>query len=125
VPALRCYHSQIPFVQGSQERTALEIVAPTGEKPLSVSKDTVTVNGTLRGSAQTRGEAIFSGDGKRTSFAVAFAKPFNVKPVVLLNANQFARSRLAAVDEKGFTVEFEAAPEAGEDNVTIWWMAQE
>ncbi len=125
VPMLRCYNNQIPFVQGSKERTALEIVAPTGEKPLSISKDTVTVNGVLRGSAQTRGEALFSGDGERTSFAVAFAKPFSVKPVVLLSANQFARNRLAAVATTGFTVEFETAPEAGKDNVTIWWMAQE
>ena len=125
VPMLRCYHSRIPFVQGSRQRTALEIVAPTGERPLSVSKDRVTINGVLRGSDRTRGEARFSGDGKRTSFAVAFAKPFSVRPIVLMSGNQFARSRLASVDAKGFTVEFEAAPKAGKDNVTLWWMAQE
>ena len=38
---------------------------------------------------------------------------------------EFARHRLASVEDKGFTVEFEAAPEVGRDNVTIWWMAQE
>ncbi|HEY3397875.1 MAG TPA: hypothetical protein VGM19_09495 [Armatimonadota bacterium] len=125
VPLLRCYSSQIPFVQGSQARTALEIVAPTGESLLSVSKEGVTVAGALRGSAATRGEARFSGDAKRTSFVVTFAKPLGVKPVVVLNANQFARCRLAAVATTGFTVEFETAPPAGQDNVTIWWMAQE
>lgn len=125
VPMLRCYHSDIPFVQGSKERTALEMVAPSGEVPLSVSKDTVTVNGTLRGSVQTRGESVFSGDGKQTVFAVKFPKPLAVKPVVVCSANQFARTRLAKAEASGFAVEFEAAPAAGKDNVTIWWMAQE
>ena len=125
VPLLRCYHSEIPFVQGSKERAALEIVAPGGENPLSVSKDAVAVNGVLKGSPQTRGEASLSGDGARKAFEIAFAKPFRTKPVILISSNQFARSRLAAVDEKAFTVEFEEAPKAGKDNVTVWWMAQE
>ena len=125
VPMLRCYNSDIPFVQGAKQRSALEIVAPSGEKPLSVSKDTVTVDGVLRGSSQTRGEALLSGDGRRKAFAVAFAKPFRVKPVVLLTTNQFARSRLVLAEMTSFTVEFEEAPAAGKDNVTVWWMAQE
>jgi hypothetical protein len=125
VPALRCYHSAIPYVQGSKARTALEVVAPSGEVPLSVSKDGVSIGGALKGSSQTRGEAVLSGDGKRTTFTVAFARPCAVRPVVLISANQFARSRLAAVDAGGFTVEFEEAPKSGKDNVTISWMAQE
>lgn len=125
VPALRCYNAPIPFVQGSKARTALEIVAPSGEVPLSVSKDGVTLGGALKGSGQTRGEALLSGDGKRTAFTVTFPRPCAAKPVVLVSANQFARHRLAAVDAQGFTVEFEEAPKAGKDNVTVWWMAQE
>ncbi len=130
IPALRCYHSQIPFVQGSKTRNALEIVAPTGEVPLSASKAGVTVgdmtvNGTIKGSAQTRGQALLSGDGKRTLFHIAFAKPCSEPPIVLISTNQFARARLAAVDARGFSVEFEEAPKAGKNNIAVWWMAQE
>lgn len=131
VPLLRCYHSQIPFVQGSKQRTALEFVTPAGATPLSVRKDAVTVDGALavsgaiQGSAQTRGEVALSGDGKRAQFTITFAKPLSAKPVVLFSTNQFARSRLVTVSQKSFTVEFETAPKAGKDNVTVWWMAQE
>ncbi|MHB9133698.1 MAG: H-type lectin domain-containing protein [Armatimonadota bacterium] len=125
VPMLRCYNTPIPFIQGSEKRNALEIVSPTGERPLSVSKDVVSINGALKGSAQTRGESLLSGNGKQKQFTITFAKPHAVKPVVLISTNQFARCRLVTVTAKGFTVEFEEAPKAGKNNVTVWWMAQE
>jgi hypothetical protein len=125
VPMLRCYHSTIPYVQGSLKRTALEIVAPSGEVPLSVSKDKVTINGTLKGSGQTRGEAQFSGDGKHAVFNVKFTRPYTVRPVVVISANQFERCRIVSIDTNGFSVEFEKAPKVGKGNITIWWMAQE
>ena len=66
-----------------------------------------------------------SGNGKQTAFKIPFAQAFAYKPIVLLTTNQFARSRLLSVAADSFTVEFESAPKAGKDNITIWWMAQE
>jgi hypothetical protein len=100
-------------------------VAPSGEVPLSVSKDKVTINGTLKGSGQTRGEAQFSGDGKHAVFNVKFTRPYTVRPVVVISANQFERCRIVSIDTNGFSVEFEKAPKVGKGNITIWWMAQE
>ena len=100
VPALRCYHSQIPYLQGSKEHNAMELVAPTGEVPLSVSKAGVAVSGCIKGCDQTRGEVLLSGDGKQKVFPITFAKPFSAQPIVLLTTNQFARSRLVAVERK-------------------------
>ena len=125
VPALRCYHSDIPFVQGSKERSAMEIVAPSGEVPLSVNKNGVTVNGTLTGNPRTRGKAVFSGDGSTKTFTVKFPAAYRVEPCIAVSSDQFARSRVAAVTRESLAVEFESAPPAGKDNVAIWWMAQE
>jgi hypothetical protein len=124
VPLLRCYNSLIPYLQGSEKQTALEIVAPTGERPLSVSKDTVTLNAALHGNGQTRGKAEYLGDGKTTRYLIRFPREYTFEPVVTISANQFARCRLVGVNSRGFTVEFENAPKAG-DKVAIWWMAQE
>jgi hypothetical protein len=124
VPMLRCYNSQIPYLQGSEKDTALAIVAPTGERPLSVSKDTVEINGTLKGNGKTRGKAEYAGDGKTARYLVRFPSEFASEPIVTISANQFARCRLVGVNVRGFTVEFESAPKAG-DKVVVWWMAQE
>ncbi len=124
VPLLRCYNSEIPYLQGSEQATALEIVAPTGERPLSVSKNTVTVGGTLVGSPHTRGKAEYTGDGATRRYQIRFPRIRAVEPIVTLSANQFARCRLVEVDRRGFTVEFETAPKPG-DPVIIWWMAQD
>ncbi len=124
VPMLRCYNTQIPYLQGSEKETALAIVAPTGERPLSVSKDTVTINGALRGNEKTRGRVEYQGDGKTARYTVRFPSAYTVEPVVTVSANQFARVRLVGVNTRGFTVEFESAPKAGE-KVVLWWMAQE
>jgi hypothetical protein len=124
VPMLRCYNTQIPYLQGSEKDTALAIVAPTGERPLSVSKDTVAINGTLRGNEKTRGRVEYQGDGTTARYLIRFPSAFTTEPVVTLSANQFARVRLVGVNVRGFTVEFESAPKAGE-KVVVWWMAQE
>lgn len=124
VPLLRCYNTQIPYLQGSEKETALAIVAPTGERPLSVSKDRVTINGTLKGNEKTRGRAEYLGDGKTARYTVHFSTDYAAEPVVTIAANQFACCRLVGVNMRGFTVEFETAPKAG-DKVVIWWMAQE
>ena len=57
----------------------------------------MTVNGSIQGNAQTRGEALLSGDGKHNVFHITFAKAFSVKPIVLITTNQFARSRLVSI----------------------------
>lgn len=131
VPLLRCYHSQIPYMQGSLKAKAMQIVAPGGETPLAVAKDRVSVSGTLvvdgalHGSAATRGKAVFTATGKQTRFTITFARPLTSEPVITLSTNQFARCRLASVSTRAFVVEFEEAPKQGKENLTIWWMAQE
>ncbi len=124
VPMLRCYNTQIPYLQGVEKDTALAVVAPTGERPLAVSKDTVAINGTLKGNGKTRGRVEYQGDGKTARYVVRFPSAFTTEPVVTLSANQFARIRLVGVNVRGFTAEFEHAPKEGE-KVVIWWMAQE
>jgi len=125
VPALRCYNSPIPYLQGSKDRAAMEIVAPSGEVPLSASKDGVTLGGTIKGNARTRGKAVFCGNGRTRGFVIRFEAAFAVEPCMTISTNQFARSRVAAATKDDLSVEFETAPPAGNDNVTIWWMAQE
>ena len=44
---------------------------------------------------------------------------------MLISTNQFARCRLVSVEAKGFAVEFEEAPPAGQNIITVWWMAPE
>lgn len=100
-------------------------MAPTGEVPLSVSRDAVTINGSLKGSPRTRGKAVFSGDGTRKRFVIRFESPFAAEPVVTIADNQFAPSRIARVDAEQLVVEFQEAPAKGAGNVVIWWMAQE
>jgi hypothetical protein len=84
----------------------------------------VRMQGTLAGSDQTRGKAVFSGDGKLTSFTIKFARPFASEPFVTISTNQFARSRLAEVATDHVTVEFEQPPAVGQGNVVVYWMAQ-
>lgn len=126
VPILRCYHSpDVPYLQGSSQGRAMEIRTERGDVPLSVSRETVALGGILKGNDRTRGKAIFSGDGTTKTYAIRFRQPFTVEPVVTLSANQFARARVAQVSKEAVEVEFEEAPAAGKENVTIWWMAQE
>ena len=91
--------------------------------PLTLSGP-VSVQGTLSGSDATRGKALFSGDGKLTSFTIKFAKAFASEPFVTISTNQFARARLAQVAADHVTVEFEQPPAAGKDNVVVYWMTQ-
>ncbi len=124
VPLLRCYNSEVPYLQGSEQATALQVVAPTGERPLSVTKNSVTLGGTLVGNAQTRGKAEYTGDGATKRYLLRFPRIRAAEPIVTLATNQFARCRLVEVNTRGFTVEFESAPQTG-DQVLIWWMAQD
>ena len=103
----------------------MEIRTEHGDVPLSVTPETVALGGILKGNDRTRGKAIFSGDGTTKTYAIRFRQPFTVEPVVTLSANQFARTRVAQVSKEAVEVEFEEAPAAGNENVTIWWMAQE
>ncbi len=84
----------------------------------------VAIKGTLTGSDQTRGKALFSGDGQATSFTIKFATAFATEPFVTISTNQFPRSRLAEVTVDHVTVEFEQPPAAGQDNVVVYWAAQ-
>ena len=85
----------------------------------------LTVTGDLRGNAQTRGKAVFDGDGERTAFEIRFPKPLRSEPFVTVSTNQFANHRLVSVTREAVTVAFREAPEAGTDNVTIYWLAQQ
>ena len=85
----------------------------------------MSVQGTLAGSDATRGKALFTGDGKLTSFTLKFVKPFASEPFVTISTNQFARARLARRSPRDHvTVEFEQPPAAGKENVVVYWMAQ-
>ncbi len=85
----------------------------------------IKIGATLHGSEQTRGKTTFSGDGTTRSFTVKFSVPFESEPFVLVSTNQFIPSRLATVAKDRFVVEFEYPPPAGQNNVTIYWMAQQ
>ena len=93
------------------------------ESDLDVAGD-LAVAGALSGNGKTRGEATFTGDGKRQAFTVGFPKPLRNKPVVVFSTNQFARSRLKESSRENFTVAFESAPKANQ-TVTITWLAQQ
>ncbi len=126
VPILRCYHSpDLPYLQGSSQGRAMDIRTEHGDVPLSVRHDTVALGGILKGNDRTRGKAVFSGDGTTKTFTIRFRQPFTVEPIVTLSGNQFARTRVAQVSKEAVEVAFEEAPASGQDNVIIWWMAQE
>jgi hypothetical protein len=83
----------------------------------------LNITGSLSANAQVRGVAELSGITGQKQFNVAFGKPVAEVPVVTFNTNQFERCRMVNVDLRGFTVEFEDSPQAGENNIKIWWIA--
>lgn len=136
IPALRDEYRGCPypiFVRPEEDiKTAsLQFRAPNQAVLMQLNRDNITINsplhlnGALYGSEQTRGKAIFSGDGQLRQFTIKFARAFAGEPFVTISTNQFAHARLAQVAADHMTIEFEEAPEAGEDNVVIYWMAQQ
>ncbi len=95
----------------------------TTARQLHVEQD-ITLGGAIEGNGRTRGKTTFSGDGATTRFRVKFAQAVGGEPVIVFNTNQFARSRLVSINPASFDLEFEQPPEAGKENITVWWMAQ-
>lgn len=119
-------YPHIRWSRSEDNRTrALEIATKSGRLVAGFEEGCLTLGGSLKGSSRTRGKSLFSGDGSNRTFKVNFEGAYKAEPFVTVSTNQFARSRIAAVTTEALTVEFETAPEAGNENVVIWWMAQE
>ena len=123
--------ADIPYVEGNTRANAFEFNSARGGRTntiLSVTPDSLRLGNdtAVKGSARTRGKAVFSGDGKTRTFTVRFSVPFaEDAPCIVFTDNQFARSRLANTTRTAFSVEFDDAPPEGKTNVLINWMAQE
>lgn len=83
------------------------------------------LKGAMTGNNSTRDKAVFDGDGKRTSFHIVFKNKMESEPFVLVSTNQFAAHRLIEVQATGFIIEFQEAPVSGNENVEIFWFAQQ
>jgi len=149
LPAIVGQHnSRYPHIRWAYsddgQSDALQIAAPETNKPVAsfdrhgtttikklVVQNDATVGGDLaiagvvHGSSQTRGKAVFSGNGEQTRFSIAFPKATTTEPFVSISTDQFTPSRLAEVKSTGITVEFQSPPPVGQDNIQIWWMAQQ
>jgi len=136
IPVLRANDGSVPYLQMSSATNALEVrkgdrvAAAFGLGEVQVAQPLRALGGLLlsegaaiTGSDRVRGKALFSGNGRQTRFTITFAKPFDSEPFVQITTNQFARWRLAEVTRELCVVEFESAPPAGENNVTVWWLA--
>lgn len=81
---------------------------------------------TVGESTEVVGEAVFSGDGTKTTFSIAHGLPsapsrFEVEAT----SAEAAYDYYVTVDATNIDVTFSTAPASGTDNVTLHWEAQE
>lgn len=106
-------------------RKALEFATKAGQLVAGFEQDRIILPGIIQGSPRTRGKALFSGNGRDKTFQLKFNTAYTTEPFITMSTNQFARSRVASVTKDALTIEFETPPETGNNNISIWWMAQE
>ena len=132
-------HLRWKFDTENQNRDAMQIAMRTGDQPVLASfhasgvskfrkleiEQGLTLAGKFKGNDQTRGKQLLSGDGQTKRFTIRFTQPQHQVPVVVFNTDQFTASRLVGVTRDLFVIEFATPPAKGNENITLWWTAQQ
>ncbi len=120
----------VPVVLGAVSKDGEMVFAKgrqDGEKVVGIGEKSLTLGDhvSLKGGAMLRGRARRSGNGKATSFTVAFPQPYAAAPYVIAGSNLPLGLGVSKVAADSFTITFAAAPPAGTDNIEITWMVME
>ena len=122
--------TNVPVVISGLSQTG-EVVFSTGKhdgpKVLSISSNQVSLGDevTLKGNARLRGRALFSGDGKTTSFTIKFPHAYATAPYIVASSNCPIGMGVTAVQPDSTTILFATPPPVGKENIVVTWMVME